>query len=170
LLGGLLSGYSPAGAEGLDDYLQQGFTIARTTRLQGQFNGCVRSEELRFEDGSVFRCDQTRPHKSVNPRVLFLREGDDPPSVLIIGALSYDGAITVLHGKKLSEYLYMGGGASPVNSAPGHGAGAPGLIEPLRGIDSINQLQDSEPTILNHAQSEDVERNPADETDAARGH
>jgi hypothetical protein len=173
LLGAIALTPSTGRAQSVDDYLQHGYTIALATTLPGLFAGCTRDDTLTFADGSTFTCAQTVHRKAFNPRVLFLRENADRPSVLLIGGYAYQGFVHYFGKNKLTSPFVMVIDAlddqQTTPGAPDEAASITnGRIDPVAAIQSINDLQKDDPTLLNTAQSQDVTRSPMDETEDAK--
>jgi hypothetical protein len=176
LLGAVALTPWPADAESLGDYLQHGYAIARSTSFQGPFAGCKKKETLTFADGSTLTCAQTMHRSAISPRVYFLREDGEPPSVVLIAGQSYSGFVERFGNKILSSpYIMIVGALDDQDEAGGTGTASQtgsalttGRIDPVMAVQSINELQKSDPTLLNTAQSQDVTRSPQDETEEAK--
>jgi hypothetical protein len=165
----MASGFCPAVT--FDDYLQHGYSIAGSTIFAGTFTGCIRAKTLRFADGTTFVCAQTVERSRVNPHVYFLRQGADLPSVILIGNEPYEGVITRFGSTQLEQPFEMVIDSPEDQETATQTSGASnGLIEAVRPIESINELQNGEPALLNTAQAQPVARSPLDETDDAKGH
>ncbi len=121
-------------AASLDDLLDRGYTVVAATRLPGAFNGCVRQHRLVFADGSVFACAQNAGQTAFEPRVLILRLGGEPPSVVLVGSAVVAGELLRLRLHDYPVPLRM-------NADPLDGAAGPSMaLQPLRAVASLNVL------------------------------
>lgn len=160
-LAAILSGFvvgaivPPARAQLLDDFLQHGYGVIRSTTFAGGFDGCRRGQELSFADGSTFLCATTLTLSAYAPRVYILRQAADPPSVLIIGGHLLGGALTRLGGRALPVPLNMQIDALDLKTLPRL---PPALLRPAEPILSINDIIRQQWVRLNDAQSKSLDR------------
>ncbi len=130
---------APGRAAVLDDYLAHGYQIVAATVLPGSFGGCMARRPMALADGSVFSCAATSSQAAFEPRVLILRLGADPPSVVLIGSQPYAGELSRLRWHEYKVPLRIGAGL--LADAPARTAALRPVspLRPVLGADALVQ-------------------------------
>ncbi len=83
----------PAFSSDLESLINEGYQIAETTTVVGEFKGCLATAPLRFANGKAFACTTFSYSYSVYmPQVYILKNDKNDIKVLINGTV-YSGTL-----------------------------------------------------------------------------
>ncbi len=83
----------PAFSADLESLVKEGYQIAETTAVVGEFKGCLATAPLRFTNGKAFACTTFSYSYSVYmPQVNILKNDNNDIKVLINGTI-YSGTL-----------------------------------------------------------------------------
>lgn len=82
-----------ARASDLERLARNGYGVALTTQVNGEFEGCDFGKRIRLMNGLVFQCQTYAYHYSYMPEVLIVKSVHDGSLKVLIDGDEYDGTL-----------------------------------------------------------------------------